>query len=127
MDIMDIRNKRVKVGKSSITVKDDAGKTLGVVTNATPFMDMSPSKKCEYHLTMRKSGIGMEGARNIVEKDGELYFLHDITPIETYKTMKKTHPDSWFLGELEGKIKINSELANAASKHFTVLECFVIK
>lgn len=42
MVITDIHGDYIKVGKSSITVKDNNGKTKGVVTNCITFSVMAP-------------------------------------------------------------------------------------
>lgn len=56
MIITDINGENVKIGKSSITVKDNNGKTKGVVTNCKAFSAMSPAdKQCNCSLSLRRT------------------------------------------------------------------------
>jgi hypothetical protein len=43
-EIKDCIGKRVKISKGSITIKNDEGKTCGVVRNTISLYDMQPNK-----------------------------------------------------------------------------------
>ena len=57
MEIMDIKNQYVKLSKGSITVKDDNGKTKGLVKGLTRFLDLQANKKTDYSKLLRNSGV----------------------------------------------------------------------
>ena len=77
---MDIENKRVKVSKCSLTIKDDNNKTCGIVRNISSLYDIQANKQCDIHLKLKKDGIiaMTYGIKDIIISDGNIYFLNDI-------------------------------------------------
>ena len=57
MNIIDITSKNVSVAARSITVKDAAGKTCGVVRNITHMGDLAPNKLFTLADKLRKNGL----------------------------------------------------------------------
>lgn len=56
MNIKDIENKRVKLSSHSITVKDEYGKTCGVVRDVKPFKELRPIEAMRYYSKLRDFG-----------------------------------------------------------------------
>lgn len=81
MQISELSNYNVKVGKSSITAKDDNNKTRGVVRNIWKFMDLQANKQINYFRKLRdlkiwgSSRINMD---DVVYDDGRIYILRDM-------------------------------------------------
>lgn len=61
-EIKDCKNKQIKIGKTSITIKDDRGKTCGIVKNIRLFNDVRPNKQIDYFRILKK--LGVWGNRN---------------------------------------------------------------
>ncbi len=56
-DIKDCIGKEIKIGKTSITIKGENGKTCGVVRDIKKFIDLQANKQIDYFKLLRKSGI----------------------------------------------------------------------
>lgn len=81
--ILDCKNKKIKISASSITIKDDAGKTRGVVRNVCKFRDLRPNIQIEYTKILRNTGAwGSELMKYCLMYDGKLYFLKNLKTIE---------------------------------------------
>lgn len=84
-EIKDCIGKKVKINKSSITIKDDAGKTCGVVRNIWKFKDIQPNKQINYFRILKN--VGAWGNRNFdvdtcVIKDGKMYVFRNLKTIQ---------------------------------------------
>lgn len=81
MEMKDIAGRLVKIGKTSITVKDEYNKTRGVVRNVTLFLDAPPRVQSQYNKVAKDCGwfgCGNESLRKcMVICDGKLYLLKD--------------------------------------------------
>lgn len=89
MDITAIENQHIKIGKTSITVKNpDTGKTCGVVQHICKFMDLRPNRQIDYFKQIRKSGVWdsrIDGLMDcVIVVDNQLYYLLNLKPIEAY-------------------------------------------
>ncbi len=87
MEIMDILGRTVKIGKTSVTVKNtETGKTAGVVRNLRKFFDLPANKQFELSTRVRQSGLwGLDLGRSyndpavsqlLFDLDGKGYFLY---------------------------------------------------
>lgn len=119
MIITDINGEIIKIGKSSITVKGDNGKTKGIVTNCRTFSAMSPTDKMQ----LRKSGIPLDEARNCIIQNGNIYYLLNLH-LENWIKQQK-YPEA-FIRELaitaERRRKAGEIIKN---KGITVIECVI--
>lgn len=78
-EIRDCVGKRVKISKSSITIRDDRGKTCGVVRNIISLYDMQPNKQIDYWHILKKAGLnGKISLANIIIKDEKMYAFRNI-------------------------------------------------
>ena len=123
MEIQDIKGRRVKVGKTSITVKDEQDKTRGIVRNIRKFNDIPMNRQVEAFGMLKKIGIwgsGINGLLDCVILDGnKFYFLNNTRPLVSYQ--------KYFAGlgcEAEEK-RYNQRLqiAEEAAKYMTVIDC----
>lgn len=55
--IKDCIGKNVKISKNSITIKDDNGKTCGIVRNICSLYDMQPNTQFEYFKKIKQTGL----------------------------------------------------------------------
>lgn len=69
-------NKDIKICANSITIKDENGKTCGVIRNIIPFTKMQANKQFEFSSKIRKAGLfGKVILKNICVKDNELFYF----------------------------------------------------
>lgn len=126
MTIKELKNRRVIVGKTSITCKDDSGKTCGIVRNVKAWGTLSARELYDFHKAVGASGIRAAGFCGNLIVDGEqLYYLHDLKPIEFYENY------------IDGKIENNSEkdrynlrkqlAENAINYGIIAIPCYIIK
>lgn len=74
--MMDLVGRNVKIGKSTITIKDDGNKTRGIVRGVTKLGDVQPSQSLEFWHTLKKIGVySTLGAKCFFVKDGFLYAI----------------------------------------------------
>jgi hypothetical protein len=118
MIITDIHGENVKIGKSSITVKGDNGKTKGIVTNCKAFSAMSPADKMQ----LRKAGISLDESRNCIIQNGNIYYLHN-THFENWIKQQK-HPEI-FARELATVERLRNTAEAMHNKGITVIECVI--
>jgi|GEM_PF-3864470 len=84
MNITDITlEHRLKIGKSSITVKDaNTGKTKGIIINCRTKENRTCRDNLDLHSKLRKLGLteftNAVSSANFVLKDGELYYLYNV-------------------------------------------------
>lgn len=100
----------ISVGKSSITLKDEQGKTKGLLRDIQRFGDMSERDKFELQGKIRKAGGLGEGVKqsDIFRHNGKNYVLNNMY---TQKVQRVT-------GENKGKNSVLSRLEGAG---FTVV------
>lgn len=54
--IKDCVGKKIKISKSSITIKSEEGKTCGVVRDIKKFKDIQPNKEFRYFHILKECG-----------------------------------------------------------------------
>lgn len=86
-EIKDCIGKKIKIGKTSITIKNDNGKTCGVVRGVTSLADMQFNKQAEYSRVLRKNGLlGNEtNMKDIIVSDGKMYCFRNAYTKEFYE------------------------------------------
>lgn len=128
MFISEIENKKVKVGMASITVKNENGKTSGVVRNIRSFKALLPRLPQDIWKRLRDSGIWGSGyCDNIVESDGQLYYLHDLWKDENYYQFMDTFKDCDFLQNEIDCFNKRQEIKNKAEQcGIKVISCYLM-
>lgn len=76
MNILDITDKSVSVAARSITIKNAANKTCGVVRNITHMGDLAPSKLFTLADKFRKNGLD----RGLIMKYFDKIVIYEDTP-----------------------------------------------
>lgn len=89
MEITALENKHIKIGKTSITVKNpETGKTCGVVRNIWKFKDLPSNRQIDYFGAISRAGAWGSRIDGIIDcviiSDNQLYYLHNLKPIEFY-------------------------------------------
>lgn len=78
--IKDCVGRRIKINKNSITIKDDTGKTCGVIRNIVSLYDMQPNKQIDYSRLKKIPGFNKYAIsiKNCIIKDGEMYIFRNV-------------------------------------------------
>ena len=125
MNIEHLAGQRVKIGKTSITMKDENGKTRGIVNSITKFKEARSSQQMEYLGKLRAAGVW--GSRidgimdNVIFDNNRLYFLHDLKPLETYNKYFAGRPG--FEAEAERAAE-RERIAENMKEFSTVIPCY---
>lgn len=78
-EIKDCMNKKVKISKESITIKDDNNKTCGVVRNIVSLCDLQANKQMDYYRKIRDIGLhGKISIRDCIISDGTMYVFRNM-------------------------------------------------
>lgn len=124
MTIEELKNCHVIVGKTSITCKDNSGKTCGIVRDIKVWGNLSARELYDFHKTIRASGIRAAGlCENLIVDGKQLYYLHDLTPIKFY--------ENYFDGKIENDSEkehynLRKQIAENAIKHgIIVVPCYI--
>jgi hypothetical protein len=123
MNITDITlNYRIKPSKTSITVKDQDGKTKGIITDCKTFQNMSDRDRFDLHSKLKKTGINsLSIASNCVIKDGNIYYLYNVSLkrfIQKYGAFDKEEQKK--LDDMESTVEIIKQC------NIPVIECLFI-
>jgi hypothetical protein len=79
MDMKDLSGRKVKVSKNSITVKDDGGKTCGVVRNIENLNDVQLNKQVDYCRKLKSYGVfGIIRLKDVIIKNNEMWIMRNI-------------------------------------------------
>lgn len=118
--------KHVRIGKSSITVKNPkTGKTVGMVTNICKFKDLQANKQISYSKILRETGLwgcGIDGVIDaVIIADNQLYYLNNMKPIEMYN---KYFCEEMFVNERK-TINKRIEIAENMKQYATVIDCYI--
>ena len=85
---MQIEGKEVKICKNSISVKNENGKTCGVVTGITKFKDLQANKQFVFSKALRSSGLWGSNyglMDNVIYYNNKLYHIASIRKLEHYQ------------------------------------------
>lgn len=78
-EIKDCIGKNIKISKNSITIKNEEGKTCGVVRNITSLYDMQANKQFEYFKQIKNAGLhGKISIKDCIISDGIMYVFRNI-------------------------------------------------
>ena len=78
-EIKDCIGKKVKISKSSITIKTEDGKTCGVVRNIVSLYDMQANKQMGYYKKIKQAGLhGKISIKDCIIADDTMYIFRNI-------------------------------------------------
>lgn len=121
-EIKDCVGRNVKISKNSITIKNEDGKTCGVVRGISSLYDLQPNRQFEYYKKIKDAGLhGKISIRDCIISDGVLYVFRNI------KSKLFFEKYGYFTDEerrnAEKKEKIYIEFENAG---FEVINCIFV-
>ena len=122
MQITDINGDYIKIGKTSITVKNENGKTRGVVTGCTVIDNtIAPRILFDLSTNFKKHGLSiMDFYGNIILKNGEMFYLHNLSLGDFLDKYAKNH-DECFEADFKKQDKQNALRDKAESIGITVI------
>ena len=126
MEMKEIAGRLVKIGKTSITVKDEYNKTRGIVRNVTLFLDAPPRVQMQYMKMVRQ--CGWFGNRDeallkcMIIWDNQLYLLKDTGRLDRWLDLMNRV--EWVRVEEYPKYEKTLQIYNKAEElGIQVIEC----
>lgn len=124
MDISGIAAKMIKLSAHSITLKNEDGKTIGIVRNIVPYTELRTSEQMKYWRKLREySMLDPECLKRLIMHDGELYYLHNLKPLEFYETYCQGREGFECERDYYEKRK---EFADKIAEIATVIPCYIL-
>lgn len=116
MEITKINGEEIKIGKTSITVKGDNSKTIGVIRNCTIINNsLAPRILFEISRKFKEKNINLMSLYNrLVIVDDNYYFLYNLRKNDFVEKYASKNPEI-FQAEIN-KVKEQDELANSCIK-----------
>lgn len=76
MDMKDLEGRIIKISAHTITIKDEAGKTRGMVRNVTPWNHLQFNRQVEFSMNVRRQGLKLPNDKTrIIMSDNRMYYL----------------------------------------------------
>jgi hypothetical protein len=116
MEITKINGEEIKIGKTSITVKGDNSKTIGVIRNCTIINNsLAPRILFEISRKLKEKNINLMSLYNrLVVVDENYYFLYNLRKNDFVEKYAIKNPEI-FQADIN-KVKEQDELANSCIK-----------
>ena len=125
MEITKINGEEIKIGKTSITIKGDNSKTIGVIRNCTIINNsLAPRILFEISRKLKEKNINLMSLYNrLVVVDGNYYFLYNLRKNDFVEKYANKNPEI-FQAEIN-KVKKQDELADLCVKSgmIQVIKC----
>lgn len=121
-DIKDCIGKKVKIGKSSITIKNAEGKTCGIVRNVVSLYDLQANKQMNYYKQIKQAGLhGVISVKDCIIHNGTMYIFRNVKG----KLFNEKH--GYFSEEEKQKVEDRDNVYNHAAKNgIDVIECLYV-
>lgn len=130
MVLADLEGATVKLSAGTITVKDENGKTRGMVRGLRRFNTWSSRERFEARQALAASGIwgcGIDGLIDCLFLDGkEIIYLNDLRPLEAMKYLSSAPGFTAAFPEEEERYNKRMEIAKNAERCMTVINCYVL-
>lgn len=116
MEITKINGEEIKIGKTSITIKGDNSKTIGVIRNCTIINNsLAPRILFEISRKLKGKNINLMSLYNrLVTVDGNYYFLYNLRKNDFVEKYAIKNPEI-FQADIN-KVKEQDELADLCIK-----------
>lgn len=125
MEITKINGEEIKIGKTSITVKGDNSKTIGVIRSCTIINNsLAPRILFETSRKLKEKNINLMSLYNrLIAVDGNYYFLYNLRKNDFVEKYASKNPEI-FQADIN-KAKEQDELANlcARSGMIQIIKC----
>lgn len=136
MKMHDLEGRRIKISAGTITVKDEDGKTRGMVRGIRKYQDLPLARQFDFHSLIRRAGIwGNSIDQSMIDHvifDGNaLFYLNDTRVIKAFERLREMFSgNDDFTEVFSTEIKHHEnrlEVANkAASVGMIVINCDII-
>lgn len=116
MEITKINGEEIKIGKTSITIKGDNSKTIGVIRNCTIINNsLAPRILFEISRKLKEKNINLMSLYNrLIAVDGNYYFLYNLRKNDFVEKYASKNPEI-FQADIN-KAKEQDELANSCAR-----------
>lgn len=116
MEITKINGEEIKIGKTSITIKGDNSKTIGVIRNCTIINNsLAPRILFEISRKLKEKNINLMSLYNrLVTVDGNYYFLYNLRKNDFVEKYAIKNPEI-FQADIN-RVKEQDELADLCIK-----------
>lgn len=125
MELQKINGEEIKIGKTSITIKGDNSKTIGVIRNCTIINNsIAPRILFEISRKLKEKNIDLMSLYNrLVVVEGSYYFLYNLSKNDFVEKYASKNPEI-FQADIN-KVKEQDELANSCvrSGMIQVIKC----
>lgn len=121
-EIKDCIGKNIKISKNSITIKNEKGKTCGVVRNIISLYDMQANKQFEYYKQIKNAGLhGKISIKDCIISSGNMYMFRNIKNELYYEKY------GYFTEKEKEKAEETQKIYNIAmAAGFEVIECVYV-
>lgn len=124
MNFKDLEGRVVKISAHTITVKDERGKTCGMVRNVRSFSELEPRAKFEFSQIMKDSGLwGNVDASRVFVEGNRLVWLYPAKSDEFYHKYIEGN-ESLFESDVALYKKRREIEKQAAAAGVLVVRCF---
>lgn len=130
MNMKEIEGKTVSIGKTSITVKNEQGKTCGVVRDAIRF-NLLPTRQA-FDLWAKVKNIPAIDQSGLILNNGNLYYMVNTKVIDYYHNLEKrleTTPEEdkrFFDTDMKSYRKLLETISGCEQDGITVIKCRII-
>lgn len=122
MKMEDLEGKVAYISKNSITMKDDDGKTRGIVRNVKTWSTLVTRELFDWSRKFREMGLSFSSEYIIV--DNEPYYLYDLSKDDFYKKHCITHSDI-FESDIKRYKERQEFVAKVKAAGVKVVNCYV--
>lgn len=126
MTMQELEGKRIKISAGTITVKDEYGKTRGMVRNIRALKRMNGRERFDLWQLMKKAEIGLDANINIILAGGKFYFLNNTRPLRAFETLEKKLGDCELVRDERRRYATLHATAEQAARHMTVINCEIL-
>lgn len=87
----------LSLSANTVTIKDENGKTQGMVRNISRVSTSNPQDQMMLHNFQRKSGVDVRslGTENIYKSNGKIYIFNNTKADYTYAKLKNTNRQAY--------------------------------
>lgn len=131
MKMQELTGKRISIGKTSITAKDENDKTRGIVRNVATWYTLGNRQQSDVWRVLTKCGLwqfsnDMRDERvlkKLIIDGNKLYYLNDQRYIENYHKYFENFP---YCEQDQKNFQKYMEVLEHIREYMTVIDCYVI-
>lgn len=92
-----LSGKTLSLGANTVTIKDERGKTVGMVRNISRVSTASPQDQAMMHKFSRDSGVDIRsfGVENIYKSNGKIYIFNNIKADAVKARLKNVNKEEY--------------------------------